>query len=115
QRQPYYANGTDSSCAGGGWASHGAMVRATTCKSTVPRSSLWRTLDSRLTASGRRRRKNQNKVSCSAGCRGGQNWSVVSRVRVLLKPSFSQASSKRRPIIQATGPVPVIRVFQLES
>src|SRR5262249_43665267 len=112
QRQPYHANGTISSCAGGGGTSHGGMVRAAACKSTVPRSSLWRTLDVVFPASGRRRRKSQNKVSCSAACRGGQKWSVVSRVRVLLKPSFSQANSKRRPIIQATGPVPVMRVFQ---
>ena len=57
----------------------------------------------------------QNNFNCSAARRGGLKWSVVSRVRVLLKPSFSQASSKRRPIIQATGPAPVMRVFQLES
>ena len=38
-----------------------------------------------------------------------------SLVRVLLRPSFSQAASKRRPIIQAIGPAPFMRSPQLES
>ncbi len=37
---------------------------------------------------------------------------MLSLVRDLFKPSFSQASSKRRPIIQATGPPPVMRAAE---
>jgi hypothetical protein len=90
------------------------MVRAAACKSTVPHSPLWSTLDVVFGVCATTE-ENQNNLSCSAGRRGGQKWSAASRGRILLKPSFSQASSKRRPIIQATGPAPVILVFQLES
>ena len=56
----------------------------------------------------------QNRLSCSLGLRRTK-WSVVSLERCLLRPSLSQAISKRRPIVQAIGPVPFIRVPHCES
>ena len=57
----------------------------------------------------------QNRSSCSAAGSGGRKCSVVVFTVVVLKPSRSQATSKRRPIIQAMGPVPVMRVPKVES
>ena len=57
----------------------------------------------------------QNKLNCCPLRFGLAKWSVVSLERRLLRPSFSQAISKRRPIIQAIGPVPFIRVPHCES
>ena len=59
--------------------------------------------------------RRQNKLSCCPLRFGRAKWSVVSFERRLLSPSFSQAISKRRPIIQAIGPVPFIRVPHCES
>ena len=56
-----------------------------------------------------------NRLSCAGSARGGEKCCVVSLVCVLLRLSFSQAASKRRPIIQAIGPEPVIRIPHLES
>src|SRR5262249_54727577 len=116
ERQTHDADfpGASRDCASGGRAIHGAMVRAAASKSTGLAFPLWRT-GKRVWWPSPRQRKYQNRVSCSAARRGGLKCSVVSRVRVLLKPNFSQATSKRRPIIQATGPAPIMRVFQLES
>ena len=57
----------------------------------------------------------QNKSSCSEAGFGGLKCSIVVETLALLKPSRSQATSKRRPIIQASGPLPVMRWPQLES
>ena len=57
----------------------------------------------------------QNRLSCSPRPFGRAKWSVVSFERRLLSPSFSHAISNRRPIIQAIGPVPFIRVPHFES
>ena len=46
---------------------------------------------------------------------GGAKCSVVSFADDLLRPSLAQADSKRRPIIQASGPDPVIRLPKVES
>ena len=46
----------------------------------------------------------QNRSSCSAAGSGGRKCSVVVFTVVVLRPSRSQAISKRRPIIQAIGP-----------
>ena len=55
-----------------------------------------------------------NRLSCSVAGRGGWKCSVVVFTLVRLKPSRSQATSKRRPIIQAIGPEPVMRLPKVE-
>jgi hypothetical protein len=60
-------------------------------------------------------RPQSNRLSCSAPRIGGWKCSVVRLAVSTLRPSRSQAASKRRPTIQAYGPEPVIRLPQVES
>jgi len=57
----------------------------------------------------------KTKLSCCPLRFGRAKCSVVNLERRLFSPSFSQAISNRRPIIQAIGPVPFIRVPHWES
>ena len=75
-----------------GFAGHDARtVRGAALKSMRVDGGLWMTGETTA----------QNKLNCSVAGLGARKCSVESETLLALSPSFSQAISKRRPIIQA--------------